>query len=160
MGPPSKMVLTKAAFHCCLKTVPGRPGIISYCDGIMGFKAELIFVTNITNYVCWEKSVMWRNFRFLWRIWTIYGVLSKFMRFLFQISVEINLRGENLCGEKMTNMRSATPLDRPSQIGPHHTNGLFISSLSRKLGHFPKLRRIWCSGRENNLDAIWVKSDA
>ena len=28
------------------------------------------------------------------------------MPFLFQIFVEKNLRGENLCGEKMTNMRS------------------------------------------------------
>ena len=24
--------------------------------------AELIFVTNITNYICGEKIVMWRNF--------------------------------------------------------------------------------------------------
>ena len=28
-------------------------------------EADLIFVTKITNYVCGEKSVMWRNFRFL-----------------------------------------------------------------------------------------------
>ena len=27
--------------------------------------AELIFVTDITDYICGEKSVMWRNFRFL-----------------------------------------------------------------------------------------------
>ena len=26
---------------------------------------ELIFVTNITNYICGEKSAMWRIFRFL-----------------------------------------------------------------------------------------------
>ena len=26
--------------------------------------AELIFVTNITNYICGEKIVMWRNFSF------------------------------------------------------------------------------------------------
>ena len=32
--------------------------------------------------------------------------LSKFMPFLFKIYVEKNLRGENLCGEKMTHMRS------------------------------------------------------
>ena len=36
----------------------------------------------------------------------MYGVLSKFMPFLFQTCVEKNLCGENLCGEKMTNMRS------------------------------------------------------
>ena len=28
-------------------------------------RAELIFVTNITNYIRGEKSVMWKNFRFL-----------------------------------------------------------------------------------------------
>ena len=29
---------------------------------------ELIFVTNITNYICGEKTVLWRNFSFLYRI--------------------------------------------------------------------------------------------
>ena len=48
----------------------------------------------------WRKTVMWRNFSFLYIMWTIYGVLSKFMPFLFQIYVE-----KNLCGD-MTNMRS------------------------------------------------------
>ena len=52
------------------------------------------------------RAHIWRNFSFLYRIWTIYGVLSKFMPFWFQIYVEKNLCGENLCGEKMTNMRS------------------------------------------------------
>ena len=47
-----------------------------------GMKPELIFVTYITDYICGENSVMWRNFRFLYRIWTIVGVLSKFMPFL------------------------------------------------------------------------------
>ena len=36
--------------------------------------AELIFVTNITNYISGEKTVMWRNFSLLCRIWTICGV--------------------------------------------------------------------------------------
>ena len=27
-------------------------------------KADLIFVTNITNYICGEEIVMWRNFSF------------------------------------------------------------------------------------------------
>ena len=44
--------------------------------------------------------------KFLYRIWTIYGVLSKFMLFLLQIYVEKNVFGESLWGEKMTNMRS------------------------------------------------------
>ena len=29
--------------------------------------AELIFVTNITNYICGEKIVMWRNVGKFWR---------------------------------------------------------------------------------------------
>ena len=52
-----------------------------------------------------KKYAMWRNFSFVYRIWTIYGILSKFMLFLFHIYVEKNLWGENLCGERMTNMR-------------------------------------------------------
>ena len=39
--------------------------------------AELIFVTNITNYICGEKIVMWRNFGKIWRnfgiFWEILG---------------------------------------------------------------------------------------
>ena len=35
---------------------------------------------------------IWRNFSFLYRIWTIYGVLSKFMPFLFRIYVKKNLK--------------------------------------------------------------------
>ena len=68
--------------------------------------SELTFVTNITNYIRGEKTVMWRNFNFLYRIWKFFGVSSKFMSFLFQIYVEKNLCGENLCGEKMTSKRS------------------------------------------------------
>ena len=39
----------------------------------------------------WRKNLPrgdWRNFSFLYWIWTIYGVLSKFRPFLFQIYVE------------------------------------------------------------------------
>ena len=67
---------------------------------------------NIIAHICheyhelysWKKTVMWRNFSFLYRIWTIYGVLSKFMPFLFKIYVEKNLCGENLCEGRMTNI--------------------------------------------------------
>ena len=72
---------------------------------------ELRFVTNIMNYIRGGKTVMWRNFSFLYRIWTIYGALSKFITLLFQIYVE-----KNLCGEKMTNMRSEIIL-APSFFG-------------------------------------------
>ena len=63
------------------------------------FETELIFVTDITVYICGEKIVMWRNFGFLYRIWTIYGVLSKFMLFLLQIYVE-KMCVEKICEEK------------------------------------------------------------
>ena len=42
----------------------------------------------------------------------------------------------------MAGRGGVAPQQSAPQIGRHHTNGLFISSLSRKLGHFPKLRRI------------------
>ena len=32
------------------------------------FQAELIFVTNIKNYICGEKIVMWRNFGKFWEL--------------------------------------------------------------------------------------------
>ena len=47
------------------------PIIICPCDSLSGgpsdlkmphMGTELIFVTNITNYICGEKIVMWRNF--------------------------------------------------------------------------------------------------
>ena len=41
---------------------------------------ELIFVTDITDYICGEKSVMWQNFRFLQFMEFFF---SKFMPFLF-----------------------------------------------------------------------------
>ena len=52
--------------HCCcqhlLKLIVVFVMIMFYSS------AELIFVTNITNYICGEKTVMWRNFSFLYRI--------------------------------------------------------------------------------------------
>ena len=59
------------------------------------------YLSRISRIIFVEKKVaMWRNFSFLYWIWTIYGVLSKFMPFLFQIYVEKNLCGENMCEEK------------------------------------------------------------
>ena len=34
----------------------------------MSLEPGLVFVTNITNYIRAEKTVMWRNFNFLYRI--------------------------------------------------------------------------------------------
>ena len=36
---------------------------------------ELIFVTNVTNYICGEKIVTWRNFG---KFWKILGNFGKF----------------------------------------------------------------------------------
>ena len=57
---------------------------------------EHIFFTNITNYICGEKTVMWRNFSFLYRIWTIYG-------FFIEVYAVFVL---NLCGEKSVRRKS------------------------------------------------------
>ena len=54
---------------------------------------------NITKYICGEKTVMWRNFSFLYRIWTIYGVLSKFMPFCSK-SMWRKICAEKICVEK------------------------------------------------------------
>ena len=61
-----------------------------------GTPAELIFVTNITNYICGEKTVMWRNFSFYTEFEQFMEFLSKFTPYLFQIYVEKNLCGDNL----------------------------------------------------------------
>ena len=59
MGPPSKTVFTKAAFDCCLKTGPGRPGIISYWDWIMGFmaKSDVEWTGWVTGYQGWTGKL-------------------------------------------------------------------------------------------------------
>ena len=41
---------------------PGKSNLINICI----WNSDLIFVTNITNYICGEKSVMWRNLKFLY----------------------------------------------------------------------------------------------
>ena len=60
---------------------------------------ELIFVTDITDFIRGEKTVMWRNFSFLYRIWTIYGVLSKFMPFCSKFMWR-KICAEEICVEK------------------------------------------------------------
>ena len=48
-------------------------------------EAELIFVKNITNYICGEKIVMWRNFGKSWETLRNFGkfweILRSFGRF-------------------------------------------------------------------------------
>ena len=42
---------------------------------------EPIFVTNITNYICGEKIVMWRNFGKFEKCWEFWETLRKFGKF-------------------------------------------------------------------------------
>ena len=44
--------------------IGGKTAILENFDQASIFP-DLIFVTDITDYICGEKSVMWRNFRFL-----------------------------------------------------------------------------------------------
>ena len=82
--------------------------IMVTCSWLKGLLRRLVARAHICHeyheLYSWRKTAMWRNFSFLYRIWTIYGVLSKFMPFLFKIYVEKNLCGENLCEGRMTNI--------------------------------------------------------
>ena len=50
--------------------------------GLTDPDAELIFVTNITNYISGEKIVMWRNFGKFWKIIEkFWEILRDFTRF-------------------------------------------------------------------------------
>ena len=63
-------------------------------------QAELIFVTNITNYIFGEKIVIWK-------------ILGNFGRFCHNLRAFMWRKikpKKYICGEKMTNMRSATKL--------------------------------------------------
>ena len=68
--------------------------------------AELIFVTNITNYIRGETNCHVEKFQLpiqnLTNLWSFIKVYALFV----SKSMWRNLCGENLCGEKMTNMRS------------------------------------------------------
>ena len=61
----------------------------------LSIRAELIFVTNITNHICGEKIVMWRNF----------GRFCHSSRAFMWRKIEPK---KYICGEKMTNIRSAS----------------------------------------------------
>ena len=61
----------------------GKPGRGASWDYFVKLSPpELIFVTNIINYICGEKIVMWRNFGEIWgnfeKFWEI---LPQFTRF-------------------------------------------------------------------------------
>ena len=64
------------------------------------------YLSQISQIISAEKKLscgeIWSFYK---KNWTICRVSSKFMTSLFQIYVNKNVRGENLCGEKMTNMR-------------------------------------------------------
>ena len=74
------------------------------------FQAELIFVTNITNYICGEKIVMWKNLGKFWEFWRHFGkfweILRNFGKF-WEICHNLRAfmwrkieRKKYICGEK------------------------------------------------------------
>ena len=77
-------------------------------------QAELLFVTNITNYICGAKIVMWRNFGKFGKFWRTIGkfwnIFINFGRFCHNLRASMWRKIEPkkfICGEKMSNMRSA-----------------------------------------------------
>ena len=61
-------------------------------------KPELIFVTNITNYICGEKIVMWKNLGKNWKFWENLGNFEKFWEILGDFATIYALS----CGEKLS----------------------------------------------------------
>ena len=66
--------------HCASKACLNFP-----FNSLLCIYAELIFVTNITNYICGEKIVIWRYFGKFWEILRNFGnfleILPQFTRF-------------------------------------------------------------------------------
>ena len=65
---------------------------------------ELIFVTNITNYICGEKNSMWGNFGKFLEISRNFGRFCHNLRAFTLRKIEPK---KCICGEKNTNKRSA-----------------------------------------------------
>ena len=97
------------------------------------FQAELIFVTNITNYICGEKIVMWKNLGKFWEFWRHFGkfweILRNFGKF-WEICHNLRPfmwrkieRKKYICGEKMTNMRSVSRLPHRPDFTRTHPPG-------------------------------------
>ena len=59
------MIISKLRTASAPWTSLGTQSVLSALAVLLRLETELIFVTNITNYICGGKSVMWRNFRFL-----------------------------------------------------------------------------------------------
>ena len=60
-----KAVIDAGDTYTCVQI--GKPGRAASRDYFVKLSPpELIFVTNITNYICGEKIVMWRNFGKCW----------------------------------------------------------------------------------------------
>ena len=66
-----------------------------------------IFVTNITNYICGEKIVMWGYFEKKWEFFRDFATI-------YALSCLGTLSPKSIFVEKkMTNMRSASESERP-----------------------------------------------
>ena len=59
------MIISKLRTASAPWTSLGTQSVLSALAVLLRLETELIFVTNITNYICGGKSAMWRNFRFL-----------------------------------------------------------------------------------------------
>ena len=59
------MIISKLRTASAPWTSLGTQSVLSALAALLRLETELIFVTNITNYICGGKSAMWRNFRFL-----------------------------------------------------------------------------------------------
>ena len=88
---------------------------------------ELISVTNITNYICGEKIIMWRNF----------GKFSEFCHNLPAFMWRKIEPKKYICGEKMTIMRSGSV----SQVATYR----FVKPLHRQLDDSAVSRCLWPS---------------
>ena len=91
-------------------------------------KSELIFVTNITNYISGKNchvEKFWEVLEKVWKMLRSFGKrLNNFGRFCHNLCVLMWRKIEPkkyICGEKMTNMRSALP---KSHRKDHITGGV------------------------------------
>ena len=84
------MIISKLRTASAPWTSLGTQSVLSALAVLLRLETEHIFVKNITNYICGEKSVMWRNFRFMSRtlinLWSFIEIYAVFVL--------------NLCGEK------------------------------------------------------------
>ena len=113
--------------HCQSRLIHTTMESVGVPEEVSTTKPELIFVTNITNYIRGEKLSCGE-------IWSFYKEFEQFMefyqslcRFCFQIDAE-----KNLPGEKMTNMRSGLGVFVPKPFFSSSADSLFSAPPQRR----------------------------